>query len=696
MKESARRIHLLIGHTHWDHIHGFPFFTPASLPQNELNIFAPVGFQRSLEDALAGQMQYSYFPVKLQDLSSRIHFTELEEGLFRIGDVLVETQYLNHTAPTIAYRITYGGATVAYVTDHEPYWNNPGPLFEHPGDQRHIEFLRNADLVIHDAQYSEEEYKTKLGWGHSTIEYATDVAIAAGAQRLALFHHDPTHDDDTVLAFETHARDRARAAQSTLEVFAAAEGQTVELKGTVSRRAEAGDSALQRRPTRGGRVLVVAKNPSDFTDVEQTLSEDALIISGVSDGQSAIERAAELQPDLVILGSTLTDGDGADFIQPIRSVLQKPALPILILTDEGGSQASIAGRIATDYLARPYSPPMLRSRVRSWLARTMAPETMNSDVAAGPRTPLSITSGSSATADQVIASVELFRTLSPAQLAKLLSGSSQRWYPTGYAIIQPGERRHSVYVVLSGRVRVAETLADTSTDTSVTELRQGEVFGELGILKERTRTVTVVALERTSCLLIPDVNFLDALHSSPQTALGLVQAMARRLLEADRSLTRYAPDPLTGLPGRRAFHELYKRVSAGARRRKSSLLLIAVDIVHLKGINDRYGYNVGDEVLRTVADILVGSSRDTDLIARYGSDEFAALLVEAAAHHAAIVVSRIQEELQKAILQRGLPTETELRIGFAVSDRPPDAVDALLQEADASIQSSPSSEPAKR
>jgi len=326
----------------------------------------------------------------------------------------------------------------------------------------------------------------------------------------------------------------------------------------------------------------------------------------------------------------------------------------------------------------------------------MAPETMNSDVAAGPRTPLSITSGSSATADQVIASVELFRTLSPAQLAKLLSGSSQRWYPTGYAIIQPGERRHSVYVVLSGRVRVAETLADTSTDTSVTELRQGEVFGELGILKERTRTVTVVALERTSCLLIPDVNFLDALHSSPQTALGLVQAMARRLLEADRSLPRYAPDPLTGLPGRRAFHELYKRVSAGARRRKSSLLLIAVDIVHLKGINDRYGYNVGDEVLRTVADILVGSSRDTDLIARYGSDEFAALLVEAAAHHAAIVVGRIQEELQKAILQRGLPTETELRIGFAVSDRPPDAVDALLQEADASIQSSPSSEPAKR
>jgi len=391
----------------------------------------------------------------------------------------------------------------------------------------------------------------------------------------------------------------------------------------------------------------------------------------------------------VILGSGLADGNAADFIQPIRSVLQKPDLPILILTEERGPQASIthAGRIATDYLARPYSPPMLRSRVRSWLARTMGPDSQSTDIPQGPKEPTTATSDTSVTSAQVLASVELFRTLSPAQLAKLLSGSSQRWYPTGYAIIQPGERRHSVYVVLSGRVRVAETLADTSTDTSVTELRQGEVFGELGILKERTRTVTVVALERTSCLLIPDVNFLDALHASPETALGLVQVMARRLVEADRSLTRYAPDPLTSLPGRRAFHELYKRVSAGARRRKSSVLLIAVDVIHLKAINDRYGYNVGDEVLRTVADILVESSRDTDLIARYGSDEFAALLVEAAAKNAAIVVGRIQERFQNAVAQRGLPPETELRIGFAVSDEPPDTVDALLREADASVQS---------
>src|SRR4029450_5895686 len=219
-QEGSRRIHLLIGHTHCDHIHGFPFFTPAALPESELNIYAPVGFQRSLEDALAGQMQYSYFPVKLDDLSGHIHFTELEEGLFRIGDVLVETQYLNHTAPTIAYRISHGGATLAYVTDHEPFWSSPGNLFQHPGDQRHIEFLKDADLVIHDAQYTEEEYRTKRGWGHSTIDYATDVTIAAKARQLALFHHDPVHDDEMITTLEEYARDRIRTAGSTLQVFA--------------------------------------------------------------------------------------------------------------------------------------------------------------------------------------------------------------------------------------------------------------------------------------------------------------------------------------------------------------------------------------------------------------------------------------------------------------------------------------------
>ena len=106
-----------------------------------------------------------------------------------------------------------------------------------------------------------------------------------------------------------------------------------------------------------------------------------------------------------------------------------------------------------------------------------------------------------ATPSQILASVELFRSLTPAQLDKLLAGSSQRRFPAGYQVLQASERGNSVYVVLSGRVRVAETLADSLTDTYVAELKQGEIFGELGFLKERTRSVSAVALEPTTCLL---------------------------------------------------------------------------------------------------------------------------------------------------------------------------------------------------
>src|SRR4029079_386740 len=148
-RNGPHRITLLIGHTHWDHIQGFPFFTPAFLPGSELNIYGSAAFQRSLEDSLSGQMQSSYFPVNLKDLESRIHYTELEEGFFRIGEILVETQYLNHTAPTIASHITSAGTTVVYVTYHEPFCSADGPNFQHPGEHRHLAFLKGADLVIH-------------------------------------------------------------------------------------------------------------------------------------------------------------------------------------------------------------------------------------------------------------------------------------------------------------------------------------------------------------------------------------------------------------------------------------------------------------------------------------------------------------------------------------------------------------------
>lgn len=682
---QINRLYLLIGHTHWDHIQGFPFFTPAFLPKFELNIYAPPGFQRSVQDSLSGQMQYSYFPVKLQDLSSRIHYTEVEEGFFRLGDVLVETQYLNHTAPTLGFKISHGGATLAYVTDHEPFWSTSG--FQHPGEQRHIEFLGGADLVIHDAQYSEEEYATKRGWGHSTVDYAAKVAIAAKAARLALFHHDPAHDDAWVKRFETHAKRLASAAKSPLNVFAAAEGLQIDLRGNP--RAHSvfpASSALSQRAVTGERVLLVTGNPEEAQSIERVLAEDGLIVDSCSAGAQAVAAAAEVTPDLAIIRAELPDGAGDSYIAPIRSRAGKPDLPVLILTEDSTAPAEVA---ATDYLTTPYSTPMLRTRVRVWLTRTMAA------AADQPQQPRVVPARASKTDglryDDILSQVELFVHLTPAQLDRLLARATQRVFYAGQPVIVQGNPGHAAYIVLDGRVRVMEVSHDNSVETYMGELGRGQIFGELGILQNRPGSATIVSVERTVCLVLPEDALIHALTESPGMALALVRLLAGRLYDADRLLARLGSDRLTGLPARRAFHDLYARLASGVKRRKSGVALLSIDVVGLKQINDLHGYDSGDGILRAVADVLMECSRVTDLTARHGGDEFAAVLMDATEGHANQVVARVLERFEAEITRRSLP-EVELRVGLAVSPTPPDSVDELLRAADASSRVYPQTE----
>jgi ribonuclease BN (tRNA processing enzyme) len=274
------------------------------LPDTELNLYAPRNFQHSLEEALAGQMQDPYFPVKFRDLRSRIRYTALEEGCFRLGEVLIETQYLNHTAPTLAYRLSSGGATVAYVTDHEPFGNPAGQVFQHPGDRRHIDFLKGTDLIIHDAQYTHAEYCRKVGWGHSTIEYATDVALAAGGSRLALFHHDPSHDDATIRRLEEAAHARIAAYGGTLEVFAAAEGLEMEVCDDGYAPTVVERLASHRRSLAGRRVMVVSANASHIAAATHTLAEDGIMLMYAADGCTALAQAPAVAPDLAIINGT--------------------------------------------------------------------------------------------------------------------------------------------------------------------------------------------------------------------------------------------------------------------------------------------------------------------------------------------------------------------------------------------------------
>jgi len=677
------RLHLFIGHTHWDHIQGFPFFVPAFLPGSELNIYAPLGFQRGLEEAMAGQMEYSYFPVKMRDLRSRIHFTELDEGFFRVGGVLVETQFLNHTAPTIAYRMTSDGATIAYATDHEPFWNASGRVSQHPGDERHIAFLKGANLVIHDAQYTDAEYRDKVGWGHSSIEYAVDVALAAGVERLVLFHHDPAHDDATMERMEAMARDHVGRRGQALDVLAAREGLELEVRGSSAAPDMAEASALQHRQIVGGRVLLVSANEPEVAEIEEVLSDVGLVFLRESDLRAALSRGPELLPDIAIIDRELLDGDDDSVLDVLRDRLGRRNFPIVVLADSSiPSDAVYRGETSwTDYLPKPFSPPMLRTRVRAWLARTLL--VFDPVERAALRGERAIGSGDSrARCASLLAALPLFRPLTPEQRDLLLDSATEQTFTAGHVLIRESDPPDRLFVILSGRVRVLEVATDSPVELIVGELGVGEILGELSVLRNQPRSATVVAIERTHCLVIPQTEFRKVLQGSAELAVSLLRMLAGRLYETDRRLSRFAPDPVTGLAGRRAFHDQYRRLAAVARRRKTGALLLVVDVLQLRAINDRFGYGVGDDVLRTVADALVEATRTTDLIVRHGGDEFVVFFPDAGVSDIDSVIARVSDKIKSISGKRGIPVTVACNFGVAYAQAPPDSAEDFLREAD--------------
>jgi phosphoribosyl 1,2-cyclic phosphodiesterase len=213
--------------------------------ENFFIIHSAHDYERKLDETLSGQMEHAYFPVKLDQLGARMIFRELVPGMSEHDGVELGVTYLHHTMLTLGYKLSYHGQTFVFACDNEPrgmatalgerFWAAAeSPEWRstviHPEDKRFAEdFSQGADLLVHDAQYTAAEYHTKIGWGHSPIEYAVDVAIHAHARRLALFHHDPQRDDAAVDRLVTLARARVEAAGSQLEVFAAAESQEVDL-----------------------------------------------------------------------------------------------------------------------------------------------------------------------------------------------------------------------------------------------------------------------------------------------------------------------------------------------------------------------------------------------------------------------------------------------------------------------------------
>jgi CheY-like chemotaxis protein/phosphoribosyl 1,2-cyclic phosphodiesterase len=382
--EQPVRGHLLITHTHWDHIQGFPFFAPLFVRGNEWDIYAPGGLGQQLEVTLAGQMEYTYFPITLAQCGAAIRFHDLTEGRFEIGGVRVAARYLNHPALALGYRLEADGAVLVYAVDHEPHARDrAGPAaghrdgsVAHREDQRHVEWLAGADLVIHDAQYTVEEYPQRTNWGHTPAEWAVDYALAAGAKRLALFHHDPLRDDAALDRLLDLCR--RRAAGSSLDVFAAAEGQTVELTGSGlggmrPERPTATPVAADPSAAAATTILIADDDPTIVRLLTLTLGPQGFRLVTAGDGETALRMARAERPALVLLDWQMPGADGIAVTRALRADAD-PALrdvPVVLITGLAGGENTAVGFEAgvTDYLTKPFQPSHVRTRVRTWLLR---------------------------------------------------------------------------------------------------------------------------------------------------------------------------------------------------------------------------------------------------------------------------------------------------------------------------------------
>jgi ribonuclease BN (tRNA processing enzyme) len=363
--------HVLISHTHWDHIQGIPFFAPLFVPGSEWDIYAPRGFGQTLRDTLAAQMQYSYFPVALEQLGATIRYHELVEGWLRIGDVEVTSRYLNHPALTLGYRLQADGVALVYACDHEPHSRmlatGAGDISGE--DRRHAEFLTGADLVVHDAQYLASEYPQKIGWGHSTVEYALAVARSAGAKQLALTHHDPKRDDAAIDDLIGSLRSEAVRTAGP-NVFAAAEGQEVELsaRGFIATPTPDFPAQAPLAPALVGcTALLAMATPSRIAELSDLLRADEVnvLTSCVADAPRTTEQE---KPTLVLLEDTGND----QAVEACRAIHRLPGvaqgLPIVLVTSSEHRARAVDGAF-TDILVEPYSPTYARTRVRAWLMR---------------------------------------------------------------------------------------------------------------------------------------------------------------------------------------------------------------------------------------------------------------------------------------------------------------------------------------
>lgn len=224
------QVYLFLSHMHWDHIQGLPFFAPAYVKGADISILGPRGGgQLSLEQSICDQMRSPYYPIPMQAMAANIRFVELTEGsVFELPGATVEVGVLNHPGRSLGYRLTADDTVLVYATDTEPFGKDSASrhLIQ---PARLLPLARDADLLIHDAQYTPVEYSQRVGWGHSTYLDALHLAQQARVERLALFHHEPNHSDAEIDRILVRCRAWIKRRGVSLTCLGAAEGMQLTL-----------------------------------------------------------------------------------------------------------------------------------------------------------------------------------------------------------------------------------------------------------------------------------------------------------------------------------------------------------------------------------------------------------------------------------------------------------------------------------
>ncbi len=241
-RNQSVKAHVLLTHTHWDHIQGFPFFLPANHEHNEFTIIGSNHNGISLQRIMSDQMQAMYFPLQFDELKAKISFRDIGEETFTIGSTTIDARYVNHPGYALGFRITHGGKSFVYISDNEPFNKEQSdsdlnkvekPVVElfkqvdgNP-NSRIADFAKDADVLIHDSMFTPNEYKHKAFWGHSDYRFAVEMAVQARVKKLILFHHGPHHTDADIDDIVENCRRELLNKSHKPECIAAAEGLEV-------------------------------------------------------------------------------------------------------------------------------------------------------------------------------------------------------------------------------------------------------------------------------------------------------------------------------------------------------------------------------------------------------------------------------------------------------------------------------------